>query len=933
MATYVVPQVQVFEEFETAPQARDAELPAHISGGNAHLIRHSVADEKSEGSLGSYDRLNDEAHDWPARPAGGVVDADYTKVFIENALLQYYSHSIGVGDTLSTVAGATNRIRAAATIFKSGNDEVRDDVLLDRDVKVGDFVTARAVVSSVQYELNSYVAGFVAEIIAASVGAASSDSDNQASTSAANSGGQVTGPFNCVDITSISHTLYDGLEDGNVTETYTILVTKSSVGGDGTTAQLRIRSASGNDDLNGVSPAAFGSPSDIGTRGATVTFHNTHGATCSVSAVDQEVDDDDFVAGQSWVVTVTQDFTPAAATEGGTYTGAVDTTYIVEVTRGGTYAGTLKPQITVTTDKGIDASGPHLVTAAATDVNIGIKGVTVAFDATSLRKGDRYYIPVTAETKGAIQTIILGNNFPSEVIDNGETEVDLDLFIRKTIEVTANRTGEAPLTNWEQSETELTLKSGIVAFDETWTEDGVPVSLPVWAASTYGKVYVEARYWLSTLCNTVDTLIDISGIEAAIPGPLDPDNPLKWGVYKALQNSNGTGVRFTSVCDPNDVDSWARVLELIDGRRDTYNLVPLTRNAVVLGLFEAHCNDSSSPNVGRWRTAWFNLAGIPEKVITNAALSTDGEEILAVLEDDPDTSGTQYTLLRVPGNTGLFATNDVQPGDIVRYLYTTDGFDNAAYTEFVVDEVINEDTIRLLVGNAVAINTPQKIEVWRNLTATHEAEELAKAGGFSNRRIKQVWPDTVGQDGYTVPGYFLCCCLAGLASGVVPQQGLTHVEVAGCDNLDRTVLHFNRTQLDVMAGGGVWVVTQDLQSGAVLTRHAVTTGDTDDINMREEMVTRNLDSIAFFMQDIYAPYIGVANMTPGAIAMIEAETKTALKYLVGRSFVSRLGGQLIDGQISQMRAHATLKDRLVVGLRLLLPYPMNNIECHLLVVA
>ena len=49
MATYVVPQVLVFQELTLAPQADIRPLPAHISGGHAHLIRYDDEDEKEEG--------------------------------------------------------------------------------------------------------------------------------------------------------------------------------------------------------------------------------------------------------------------------------------------------------------------------------------------------------------------------------------------------------------------------------------------------------------------------------------------------------------------------------------------------------------------------------------------------------------------------------------------------------------------------------------------------------------------------------------------------------------------------------------------------------------------------------------------------------------------------------------------------------------------
>lgn len=929
--TYVVPQVLVFQELQLVPAAQIQQLPAHIAGGHAHLIRYDEENEKPFGRLGQYDRLIDTTYSWPNRPAGGVLDDDYVKVYIDDALLMYYSNSIGVGDTIQTVAGELNQIRAAATSFKAnGTAYPRDAALYDRDVQLGDAVKVRLVVGSGVYEFCSYIAGFVGEVIAAVIQAATADTANQDDDIAATSFSQTDGPDNCVDIESVDGAAYDGLEDGDVEETYTILVTQSSAGEDATTARLRVTSASGNDDDLVVTPAAFGLPTTIGSRGLTVTWNNTGTGVCSTSAVEEGYDVDDFLVGQEWEVVVAMNFDTVTATSGGDYTGAEDVTYIIEVTKGGLWADS--PEITCTTDKGIDVSGPTIVTGAGVAVAVGTKGVTVSFDEEGLCKGDRFYIECDAEGVGAYQTLVLGHNFPQDVLDNGATESDLTLFIRKDIEVPEDRAGFAPLVNWVLEATQIILKSGITAYDASYTDDGTPLPMPVHTECDYSWVYVEARYWLSELCNEVNQIYNVSSL-TDISGPLHPDNPLKYGVYKALQNSNGTPVSYTAVCDPDDVAEWTKVLELIDGRRDCYGLVPLTRNATVLGLYQGHTTGQSSPEFGRWRTCWFNLDETLEKVIVDDTLATDDEVVMATLEDDPNASGVQYTLLTVPEKNGQFIENGARSGDIVRFLYTTDGFGNELYTEFIIDSVISEDAVLLLAGHTVAVGVPQKIEIWRDLTETEQATELALTEGYNSRRVQMVWPNEIEADGYTVEGYFLCAALAGLASGVVPHQGLTQLEISGFTSVPQTTDKFNRSQLNIMASGGVWIVTQDLEDGDIFTRHAVTTGDYEDIAEREEQVTRNLDSMSFFFLDVFDPYIGISNVTPSTLALLRAETNAALRYLESNAFVPRLGSQLISGSLAALRAHATLKDRILISLDLVVPFPLNNIELHIRLVA
>ena len=68
MATYVLPQVLVFQEFSIVPAAAATPLAAHISGPHAKLIRYAEADERDTGKLDYYDRLLDTAFALPGRP-------------------------------------------------------------------------------------------------------------------------------------------------------------------------------------------------------------------------------------------------------------------------------------------------------------------------------------------------------------------------------------------------------------------------------------------------------------------------------------------------------------------------------------------------------------------------------------------------------------------------------------------------------------------------------------------------------------------------------------------------------------------------------------------------------------------------------------------------------------------------------------------------
>jgi hypothetical protein len=940
MATYVLPQVQVFQEFQAAATANATTLNAHISGPHAYLLRYAEESERSKGLLGYYDAVVDADYAWPTLPAGAIVDEGYVKVYIKDALLKYYEDGLSTGSVITKVSGYSNRIRSATKAFKAnGTTYPRSADFYDRDVVAGDVVKVRGLSGGLSVTLWTYVKNLIPDVVAAVVGASSADTNNGTTQSAAATVVKLAGADNCV-YPLANVTAYDGLPSGDINETYDILVTGASVNGDLTTATLRIISGSGNDDVAEVVPAAAFQATTIGTRGLKVEFFNSATGGCSASATADDVPADDLIIGQRWRINVTDNFAPATSASGGTYDSAVDTTYVVEVTRGGLFSSATKPQISVSTSNGADVSGPTTVSASATAVAVGTVGVTITLTGAGLRKGDKYYIECTGTTSGNYRTIELGHSLDTGITAGAQVEVTL--YIRKPVlNVTKNRTGFAPLLNWDTSETELSVSSGMIAYDSTWTNSGVelPLNVIAEASKDYGAVYVEYRAWVQTLTNEVNFINNVGEIDDAISGALDPDNPLKWGVFKALENSNGTAVGYTAVSNPDDATAWADVLEALLGRDDVYNLVPLTRNRTVLDLYAAHVTALSSPERGLWRVLWVNLAGVPEIPVVSAgstvanhvtATTSDGETCLATIVDDPDTSGSQFTIVNNTNANGDFVTNGVRVGDIVRAAYAGDGFGGATYSEYTIAEVVSEDQLRLVSGPAAPINSAAKIEIWRSLSATAEAAEIAlDAGSWGSRRIRAVWPDTIESSGTVMEGYFLAASLAGLSAGLLPQQPMTRVEIVGYSRVARTTVKFNRAQLDALAASGVFIVTQNGNNGQIFARHALTTGTYTDINQREESVTRNVDYVSYAVRDVLDPFIGIYNINQNIINRVSLALRESLDTFTVNTTTT--GPVLIAYTDLTVVQDSLLKDKLNVTVNISVPYALNNIAVRLIV--
>ena len=143
--SYVLPQVQVFQEFQVIPTAVVANLNAFVFGPNYQLFRYAEADEKADIGIGSYDPDSDTAYDYPNQPAGSSVDLSYTKLIMENVWAEYIS--IAASETTPLVAVSTverNKLRAAPRIYIADDTTYRGtnsgSIMLEDD-EIGGFYT------------------------------------------------------------------------------------------------------------------------------------------------------------------------------------------------------------------------------------------------------------------------------------------------------------------------------------------------------------------------------------------------------------------------------------------------------------------------------------------------------------------------------------------------------------------------------------------------------------------------------------------------------------------------------------------------------------------------------------------------------------------------------------------------------------------------
>jgi len=114
---YILPQVQVFQEFSVLPTAVVQNLNSFVFGANYQLFRYAEAAEKALVALGSYDKDSDTAYSWPNQPTDSVVDLEYTKLYMEDVWAEYLEIvATETAPLLMVSAAQRNKLRAAPVI-------------------------------------------------------------------------------------------------------------------------------------------------------------------------------------------------------------------------------------------------------------------------------------------------------------------------------------------------------------------------------------------------------------------------------------------------------------------------------------------------------------------------------------------------------------------------------------------------------------------------------------------------------------------------------------------------------------------------------------------------------------------------------------------------------------------------------------------------
>lgn len=430
--------------------------------------------------------------------------------------------------------------------------------------------------------------------------------------------------------------------------------------------------------------------------------------------------------------------------------------------------------------------------------------------------------------------------------------------------------------------------------------------------------YKALRQDLSSLI-TINTIDELEGKL----GKVTPQNPLAYGVMVALSNTT-TSVYCIGV-DSDDLVGYTAVKDKLETVDPLYSMVPLTTSVEVLTMFKNSAEQMSDPEYDMWRVAIGCTEMQTEETITSGygKCSTD--------------SNSMDILFTVTGGIVSPATGLEEPVEL-----KTSGVDaghtliitlnDKEYT-YSIGTVVSEDMLTIVPGtpfdkNLINGSPEVSFVIKRILDKTDQAKNIAAVSqAFGSSRFIHVWPDICFIDGEELPGYYLCCAIAGGIAGLPSQYGFTNLSMSGIGAVKHSNDYFSQEQLNIIAGGGTFIFVQATESSAPYVRHQLTT-DISTTEFSELSFVKNYDYVSYVCRDVLWPFIGTWNVNTAALAAIGTALSAALETLKLAS-QSKIGAPILKYSIESISQLDNNRTRVEAYVNVTFPYPLNVIGLHL----
>jgi hypothetical protein len=334
--------------------------------------------------------------------------------------------------------------------------------------------------------------------------------------------------------------------------------------------------------------------------------------------------------------------------------------------------------------------------------------------------------------------------------------------------------------------------------------------------------------------------------------------------------------------------------------------------------------------------------------------SNDSSVVIAVTAvTSAVTSQSANLYLQLTDPSGTFITSGVTAGDILQIPSDPNATitSSSVLTNLVVASVQSNQRLMIVnngqdqaatqnelphgvkrIGGALVSTSTINYQVIRNLSKDQQVTNLvAEAQSFNSSRTILVWPDKCDVAGVTnglgQPGYYLSAAVGGMTAGLPAQQGFTNLGIAGISQIYDSNGYFNDTELTNLSNGGLYVIAQATPQSLPYCVHQLTT-DVQTLQSGEYSIVKNFDFVSVFFQEILQSFLGIYNVTPDTLTLLQNALNTGGDLLKLRT-VAKIGAPLLSFSVTSVAVSTVSPDRVVAYMAVGLPAPLNVIELHL----
>ena len=411
-------------------------------------------------------------------------------------------------------------------------------------------------------------------------------------------------------------------------------------------------------------------------------------------------------------------------------------------------------------------------------------------------------------------------------------------------------------------------------------------------------------------------------------GVVDLENELAFGANEAFSGSQGKTI-YALRTSADTTTAYTTALKKIEATDKVYALCPLTDSQSVQELVASHCEAMSKKDVKNFRRCYVGTNSPGEyaalKRYNNSVIEVSISVSNAGIVLDVATSGVNLQ------------TAGLVEGDLVKMIDSNGNYTGA---EYIISAVTDTNTAYLSTGPGTSQNQVFA-EFWKADTPESQAAYVSDvSAALGSRRAANIWVENGTRliDGVStvIPNKYVAAEVAGLRSAVIPWQGLTLTEIQSVTDAPAMYTRYTSTLLNSVAAAGTFIITQEAESGGVFIRHQLTTQTDAGSLAYEDSIGVSLDAISFQIKDSLNGFVGRKNVTRQTLEEIYNVVWNILNDATTSSAVSAYGPQLNgfldkNGERNKINveAHPTLKDRVTVYARLLMPLPLNVLEVTL----